>query len=293
MNAVLYIIFVFLEKLVPLFPLKLVRWTAVFLGSVFYYFIPIRKKTAVKNLKIAFPEKSREEVNKIIKCAYKNIFIVIFEFFYMPNLDLNELREFVRIENPGFVKELLTSGNGVIIISAHFGNWELMAWGASRVFGVPFNVIVKEQANKLIDKRINRIRESKGNRMIDMNMGIRDTLWLLRNNNVIAMLADQSAPQNRSVKVDFFIKDVPVFEGVARFALKTGARVMFGIPTRNKDYSYTVNVKEIDTGKYKEYNEENVRKLTQEHVNLLVEYITNYPDHWLWFHRRFKHVIKY
>jgi KDO2-lipid IV(A) lauroyltransferase len=273
--------------------LKFIRWTARFLGSVFYYFIPIRKRTAVKNLKLAFPGKSSEEISKIIKGAYKNIFIVILEFFYMPKLNLNELKEIVRIENPGFVKELLSTGNGLIIISAHFANWELMAWGASRVFGEPFNVIVKEQANKLIDRRINRIRESKGNRMIDMNMGIRDTLWLLRNNKVIAMLTDQSAPENRSVKIDFFIKDVPVFEGAARFALKTGARVMFGIPVRNKDYSYTVNVKEIDTSRYSEYNEDNVRKLTQEHVNMLVEYITNYPDHWLWFHRRFKHVIKY
>jgi KDO2-lipid IV(A) lauroyltransferase len=199
----------------------------------------------------------------------------------------------VKFERSAVISEKLKEGKGLVIISAHFGNWELLAYGGSRIAEVPFNVIVKEQTNKFIDKEINCIRKSAGNKMVDMNMGIRDILWLLRNNRVVALLSDQSAPKESTVRTNFFIKDVPAFEGAARFALKTGAEVLFGASVRNRDGSYNVAVREIDMSKYKDYSEENIRKLTQEHVNILVEFINLYPDHWLWFHKKFKHSVDY
>lgn len=181
-------------------------------------------------------------------------------------------------------------GKGLILISAHFGNWELMAFGVSQMCGEPFNIIIKEQANKLLDKKINEIRELRGNKLIDMSQSLREVLTLLRDNKIVAILGDQSAPRESLVKADFFIKNVPTFEGAARFAFKTGTKLLFGVPTRNKDYSYSLTLHEIDVCKYGEYNEENIQKLTQEHVDLLVEHIRENPDHWLWFHKRFKNV---
>jgi KDO2-lipid IV(A) lauroyltransferase len=290
MNVFLYLIFISLEKVVPLFPLKFWYLVARIYAVVFYYFIPIRKKTAVDNLKLTFPEKSSKQISKIVRGVYRNVFIVIFEFFYMPKFDLEELRKMIKITNLELINEKLKTGKGLVIISAHFANWELMAYGVSQLCGEPFNVIIKEQTNKLIDKRINKLRESKGNRMIDMNRAARDVLGLLRNNKIVALLGDQSAPKESSVKVDFFVKNVPAFEGAARFAIKTGAGVVFSVPYRNEDYSYTVTLNEINMSRYIEYTEDNIKKLTEEHTNMLANYIRKYPDHWLWFHRRFKHV---
>ncbi|MGH2574286.1 MAG: lysophospholipid acyltransferase family protein [Ignavibacteria bacterium] len=290
MNFLFFLLFAALEKTVPIFPLRLTYFLARFYGKFFYYFIPIRKKTAVNNLKLAFPGKSDIEIKKIVKGAYVNIFIVIFEFFYFPKLSDEKIKDIIQVTNLDIIREKLKNGKGLILICAHFGNWELAAFGVSRLCGEPFNVIVKEQENKLVDKRINRIREFRGNKMIYMEQSLREIITLLKNNKIVAMLGDQSAPRESTVKVDFFIKNVPAFEGAARFALKTGANILFGVPMRNKDYTYSITLKDIDTGKYKEYSEENIRKLTQEHTNLLVEYIKAYPDHWLWFHRRFKNV---
>jgi KDO2-lipid IV(A) lauroyltransferase len=293
MNFLLYVLFLILEIFVPLFPLRFIQRVAWLKGWFFYHFIPIRKKVAYKNLKLAFPEKSVSEINSIIRGAYINVMTVMFEFFYLPRLHGEKL---LRLLNPGdltLINEKLKMGKGLVIVSAHFGNWELTAYGCAQLAGEPFNVIVKEQSNKMIDKRINRIRQLQGNKMIEMNSAAREVLSLLRNNKIIAMLGDQSAPKENSVKVKFFTEGVPTFEGAARFAIKTGAQVIFGISVRKDDGSYKIILKDIDVSKYSEYNEANITKLTQEHADILAELIREYPDYWLWFHKKFKHVLEY
>ena len=125
--------------------------------------------------------------------------------------------------------------------------------------------------------------------MINMKNPLREVLALLKNNKIIAMLGDQAATKE-NIKVNFFINDVPTFEGAARFAIKTGAPVLFGVALRDKSYNYSFTFKEIDMSKYREYNDENVKALTQEHTNMLAEIIKQYPGQWLWFHRRFKNT---
>lgn len=293
MNFLVYVLFLLLEKIIPLFPLGFVRRTARLKGLFFYYFIPIRKKTAYKNLRLAFPDKSDAEINSIIKGAYINVFTVIFEFFCMRKLDDTKLKKLVKPEGLRRVAELLKLGKGLIIISAHFGNWELTAYGCARIVGAPFNVIIKEQANKLIDKRINKIRSSAGNKMIDMNNPVREVLAALNKNEPVALLGDQTAPKENSVRIKFFADDVPAFEGAARFAIKTGSPVVFGISIRRNDGTYDIIIRDIDISKYSDYTQENIVKLTQEHADILVDLIKSYPDHWLWFHKRFKHIIEY
>jgi KDO2-lipid IV(A) lauroyltransferase len=293
MNFLIYVLFVFLEKIVPLFPLKFIQHLARLKGLFFYHFIPIRKKVAYKNLKLAFPEKSETEIKTIIKGSYINVLTVIFEFFWLHRLNKDNLTRLLNPDDLRIIIEKLKEGKGLVIVSAHFGNWELTAYGCAVLAGEPFNVIVKEQTNRLVDKRINRIRTLRGNTMLDMNLSVRDVLYLLRHNKIIALLGDQSAPKESSVKVKFFIHDVPAFEGAARFAIKTGANVVFGASVRKKDGTYKVIMRDIDVSKYSEYSEENIRKLTQEHIDILVDMINRYPDHWLWFHKKFKHVIEY
>jgi KDO2-lipid IV(A) lauroyltransferase len=290
LNALEYILFLILEKTVPILPLSFSHFLAEIYAYVFYYIIPIRKKTAISNLKLAFPEKDEKEIHKIVKGVYKNVLIVIFEFFYMRKLKTEGLKSIISVTNPEKYEECLARGKGVVVVSAHFGNWELMAHGVARVIGHPVYVIVKKQSNEKLDVRINEIRESGGNKMIEMQNAPRGVLTALRENKIVAILGDQTAPKDNSVKVHFFVDGVPTFEGAARFAIKTGASVLFAAPVRNKDYSYTVEMKEIDMAKYKDYTDENIKALTQEHTSMLEAAIRKNPDHWLWFHRRFKHV---
>ncbi len=289
MDFLVYVLFVLLKVMIPIFPLKFVQFAAKVKGKMFYYILPIRKKTAISNLMIAFPEKNENEIKEIVKGCYVNVITVIAEFFYMKKLSIERLGGFLKVENIELIDEKLKQGKGLIFISGHFGNWELTAYGIPKLLDKSLNVVVKEQTNKKVSAEIDRIRTSGGNRMIDMRNSIREILTALKNNEMVAMLGDQAAPRE-NVKVDFFVKNVPAFEGTAKIAIKTGAAVLFGVSTRNDDVTYSLRFHEIDTSKYKDTSDENVRALTQEHVDLLVEYIKLRPDHWLWFHRRFKNV---
>ncbi len=289
MHFAVYILFLILKAVVPLFPLPLVRLNAKVIGSFFYYFIPIRKATAFKNIKLAFPEKSSSEIYRIIKGCYKNVFTVIGEFFCMTRFTDEKLKGILRIVNPELMQYSLAKGKGIIFISAHFGNWELLAYGGARVVCKRFNVVVKEQSNKMLDDAINKMRSYSGNRMFEMRESIRAILGSLRSGEIVAMLGDQSAPKENT-RIDFFVKNVPAFEGTARIAIKTGAAVIFTVSVRNEKGNYDVFLHEVDTSKYMASTEENVRSLTQDHFNLLMEEIKKRPDHWLWFHRRFKNV---
>ena len=289
MDFLVYVLFVILKVMIPIFPLKFIQFTAKLKGKFFYYVIPIRKNTAKENLKLAFPGISDKEINTIVKGCYVNVITVIAEFFYMNKLSMDKLGKLLKVENIGLIEEKLKNGNGLIFISGHYGNWELTAYGVPKLINSSLNVVVKEQTNKRVNEGIEKIRSSGGNRMLDMRNSIREILTILKNNGMVAMLGDQSAPKE-NVKVDFFIKGVPTFEGTAKIAIKTGAAVLFGISVRNDDGTYRLTFHEIDTSKYKDTSEENVKALTQEHTDLLVKYIKQRPDHWLWFHRRFKNV---
>lgn len=286
----MYFLFIILKAVVPVFPLGFWQFLAKVYGMLFYYIIPIRKKVAYDNLRLAFPEKSDAEIKAIIKGCYINVLTVIAEFFYMRKFSLSRLNEFIKVSNIELIQQSLAKGKGLIFISAHFGNWELTAYGIGQLCGQQLNVIVKEQSNTKVDEEINKIRTEKGNRMIDMRNTLREVLTLMKENKCVAMLGDQAAPKD-NVKVNFFIDGVPTFEGTARFAIKTKAAVLFGVSTRNNDGTYSLTFHEIDTAKYADSSEENIKALTQEHTDLLMKYIKQRPDHWLWFHKRFKNVI--
>jgi len=286
----MFVLFWILEKTIPLFPLKFIQSAARLKGKLFYHIIPIRKSIARANLKLAFPEKTDSEINEIVKGCYINVLTVIAEFFYLRSMSTPEMKKLLQFSNEELYLQKIKEGKGVIVISGHFGNWELTAFGTNVLTGIGINVVVKEQTNKRVNEGINRIRTAAGNKMIDMRNSLRAILTALKAGEVVAMLGDQSAPKE-NVKVDFFIKDVPTFEGTARIALKTRASVLFAVSVRNADGTYRLRFHEIDISKYEEPSEENVKALTQEHVNLLVEYIKARPDHWLWFHKRFKHIV--
>jgi KDO2-lipid IV(A) lauroyltransferase len=279
-----YFLFSALEKTVRLLSPGSARKLGRVFGFFFYYLFPVRKRAAIANLRLAFPHKGKDELRRILKGSYVNVWIVIMEFFCFQKLSADDFRKMINFSNPEIIEEKLEAGKGLILLSAHFGNWELMAYGASQIAGKPFNVVVKEQSNKKVDRLINRIRELHGNRMVEMKAAPREVMRQLGENEIVAMLSDQFAPGENAVKVNFFVKGVPAYGGAAAIALRKGAAVLFGVGVRKKDFSYDLVLHEIETeGK-------NVESVMQEYYDLLMDYIRRFPEQYLWFHRRFKHL---
>jgi len=278
--------FLFFEKFIPRFPLSWLHKEARFISKLLYYLFPLRKRVALTNLAAAFPNKTPSELKRILKGAYENVLILIQEFFWLPKLTADDFKKMINFTNPEITDQKLRTQKGLILLSAHFGNWELIAYGISRILGKPFHVVVKQQTNKAVDRRINSIRALSGNRMLDMS-SVREVMRLLSENKIIAMLSDQFAPGENTVKVKFFLNNVSAYAGAAAIALKTGAPVLFGVGVRRKDFSYDLTLHVINT------DGRDIYAIMQEYYNLLMNYIRLFPEQYLWFHRRYKNIIPY
>jgi len=212
------------------------------------------------------------------------------EFFYLPKLDKSKVNDMIDSINDQLITEAGLKNKGTIYVSMHYSNWELLAFAFPLLFGQKVNVITKIQASKGLNNIINEYRELSGNEMIETGHSLKKIFEKLKKNEIVGILADQSAHPDYSVYVDFFGKSVAAFSGPAKFALKQNASLMSGYISRNINYGYTCRFEKINYDDLREYNEENVKILTQRIQSVFEKIIKESPAQWLWFHKRFKHM---
>lgn len=286
-NRFEYSILKFLSFIISKMSLKKARGLANMLAFIFYYFIPIRKNLVVKNLKIAFPDLDPKSLKKLTYYSYKNLFIVLIEILYLPYLTVDEIKSLTEISDFDLINKALSKNKGLIFVSAHFGNWEVLAISAALNIGKPFTIITKPLRNTIVNEYINNWRCRFGNKVVPLGISIKSIFKALLEKEIVAMVADQRASQN-SIRMKFFSKETSVFEGPAVFSIKTGAPLILGLAIRQKDGKYKIKLDEIEIP---ESNDENrkIYIMTEKYIRLLEKYISQYPDQWLWFHNRWKH----
>ena len=273
------------------FSLRRVQRIAASIGKFFYHHLPVRRDIALINLKLCFPEKSADEIESILEKAYVNVATVFCEFLYFPKFTRENLREIVEFPDEArrLIEFALERGRGLILISGHFSNWELVALAIGAFSPKQFTIVVHPFHNKAVDGLANKYRGLFGNSTVSMENSVRASLSTLRENGIVALLADQSSAKE-TLPANFFGITVPTFQGPSIFALRTRAVVQFGFPIRKSDGTYRLHLQEIDYDDLKDDSEASVMELTQRHVNALEGFIRKYPENWLWFHKRFKHV---
>lgn len=277
-----------IAALVRRVPLSLAHRIARFLGWALFRVAGYRRAVTIDNLTHAFPEKSREEIESIARRSYVHLFTTLLEMLRFPRVTKEGFQRHLTLRNISLFEEMIGRGKGVILLSAHCGNWEMLAYGGALLVEKPFTIIFHPLHNPRVDKFINAIRTHRGNRMVDMRMGVREIIGTLRASGVIAMLADQSGPKE-STYVTFFGRQASAYEGPAALALRFRVPILCAFSTRTADGTYFVEPKELIYDDLPDASVENVRELTQRHTALLEAHIRTYPDQWLWQHRRWKH----
>ncbi len=280
--------FASVARLLQLLPLGLVRWLARACAVGVYHVLPIRRKLTVLQLRRAFPESTEHDIRRIARGSYINLFITIFEMMWTPRLTDENLPSILRIHNLDVVEHARRRGSGLIIMSGHFGNWEWLSTGASRLMGFNVTVVVHPIHNPAVDELVEGWRTSQGNRVVALGPSIREIISTLRERGIVAMIADQSGPSG-ALYVRLFGRHAATYEGPATFALRTGAPVIMSFAVRADDGNYDVLQEEIPTADLRGASDENLRELTRRHVRALERMIRRHPDQWLWQHKRWKH----
>jgi KDO2-lipid IV(A) lauroyltransferase len=257
------------------------------LGSLAYALLRSRRSVALDNIRFVFgSEVGDERVKGIAKAAFRNLGKSAVEFLNLPRISARDLARKVRFEGEEHLKAALARGNGVVYLTAHFGNWELMGAALSSR-GYPLTVIAREQSDYTTDRTFEEIRRSVGIRVLEEKASVRAALRTLRRNGILGILADQNA-RSGAVFVPFFGKDAATAPGAAVLAMRTNAAVVPAYIVRGVDDTHTVHIEpEIALQRSGDF-EADVAANTREFVLRLEEWIRLYPDHWLWLHKRWK-----
>lgn len=287
-NIVEYILFISLSLFFRTIGLNLSRKFSFAIAFVFYHFIPIRKNVVFDNLRQAFPNYSEDKIEQIAYGSYKSFCITLAEILYMPWLSEEKLKSTMVCNDKNKIAERYEEGNGVILLSAHLGNWEYLATSVALQLNKKFNVVVKPQRNPYVNKWMNKYRTKWTNDVVPLGVSIRNIFSVLLNKGIVAMVADQRGPEE-SLKLEFFGRKTSVYIGPAVLSLKTNAPIIYGLSVRQSDFNYDVKIIEVDRSNLPEDEQAKIRVLTERMLAVLEDIIRKYPEQWLWMHRRWKH----
>jgi Kdo2-lipid IVA lauroyltransferase/acyltransferase len=267
-------------------PRSLARSFAAGVTPLLYGTLPKLRKTAVTNLRIAFPDWAEAQRKALIRTMLHNLGCMAAEFARFPKYTKENIEQFVVLDGHENFLEAQRRGKGVLILTGHIGAWELSSF-AHALYGFPLHFTARPIENSRIDALVNSYRCRAGNRPIFKNESARAMLKILKEAGTIGILADQNTMPEEAVFVDFFGKAASTTTGIARVALHTYAAVVPGYAVWDDSLQkyrlrFEPPVELIRTGD----TERDIFENTQKFTKVLEEIIRKYPDQWVWVHGR-------
>jgi len=277
-----------LGMLVRAMSASMARRFAWLIGDFIHHVVGLRRELVCRNISLTFPEKSDEDVRRIATAVYRNIATTFIDVLRFPLIrKVEDVEALVDIDVSPFWRGTDNGRTGAVVISGHYGNWELMA----TAFGMkakPMTIIVKELSNKALDRAMNHFRTMNGNGVVYQAQAPREGMRLLNEGGVLAILADQSDP-GASAYGEFLGRRATMFHGAAFFALRAKVPLFVGMCRHAENGHYRVDVREIETADLKFCNED-IQTLSIRYTKVLEEYIYRWPEEWFWLHNRWKNA---
>ncbi len=243
---------------------------------------------ALKNLEIAFPEMTPAARLTILRKMYRNWGRVLAEWTHLPELSRANIEQLVTYEDKENLVEAerRSNGRGILVLTGHYGNFELLAIAHS-IYGYHLAIVHRPLRNPLVSAAVCAARVRHGNRLIARKAGGREMVRMLRQNWMIAITLDLDVRQG--VFADFFGMPASTSDGMARMAIATGAPVLPAFMVRQGDtIHHKIKVLPAIYAEKTRDREAAVREYTQRYTNILEQMIREHPDHWNWIHRRWK-----
>jgi KDO2-lipid IV(A) lauroyltransferase len=285
MNLLLAFFFYLFAMLVGLLPFPLLYRFSDFLSYFLRRVIKYRRPVIMKNLESSFPEMEKEEIEAIVKRIYLNLSDIIVEGIRAFTMNHKQVRARHRILNPEIMDTYFEAGQGVIIVTGHYGNWE---WGAlSPALQTRFQIVgfYKPLKNKQIDTFARKNRARYGTILSSIRETTK-TFETHRGNPVIYLMAADQSPSNREMAywVDFLGRETAFLHGPEKHARINNYPVLFVAIRRVKRGFYELELSKLVEDPSKLPDGEITRRFAKHLESLILED----PANWLWSHKRWK-----
>jgi KDO2-lipid IV(A) lauroyltransferase len=244
--------------------------------------LPRLRRVAMRNLELAYPEKTQAERKAIVDEVYRSIARLLYAFSRFPRINRENISQWIRYEGLEHYQKAKKAGHGVLFATAHMGNWELSAF-AHALMTEPMNVVIRPLDDPKVDRLVEQRRRLSGNKLIEKKDGARAILRALQQNEAVGILMDQNTSLQEGVFVNFFGTPACANTAFAKIAHHTGAAIIpgFALWLENENrYVLRFYPAVPMTGDPTED--------TQRLHAILEAVIREYPGQWLWIHRRWK-----
>ncbi|MDD4956464.1 MAG: ELM1/GtrOC1 family putative glycosyltransferase [Candidatus Omnitrophica bacterium] len=264
-------------------PMGLNLWAGRAFGYLIYLLSGKRRKVTYRNIRAAFAsEKSPRDIRRLTIGTYRNMVQTFVEILALTKVDREYLEKHLEIINSENLGKAASNPRGMIMVSAHFGNWE-MSTVASVFQGYPLYLLARDQKMQRLNELLNRLRESKGNIVIRKGADIKNLFRVLKEGKSVGILADQNAGPNGKL-VNLFGRPASTAVGPYRFAQKTGAWILPAFIHRvDGPYHQAVLEEPMVIGK-----NEDITPYVEKYNELLEKHVRKSPDQWMWMHKKWK-----
>lgn len=250
------------------------------------------KKICQINLDFVYENRiTQDRKGEIIKGAYENLVYNLFEFVENQYLSFEQMKEKIEIENEQILQKEIDEGKKIILITAHYGNWELISSFFSMYFK-PLTVVGRPLKNKYLNDDLRRIRNSTGSEMVDKNGSAKTLLKALKNDRMVGLVIDQSVNSRDGVKIDFLGKLATQSDSASRLSLKMNTVVIPIFTQKTAFGKYRCIIKDKIEVPSELEGEEQIVEYTQRQADIISEQIFQKPEDWFWHHKRFKELNK-
>jgi Kdo2-lipid IVA lauroyltransferase/acyltransferase len=275
-------------KILGLLPRGMARRVGIGLSWFVYLLHGRLRQVGMRNLELAFPEKSEAQRARILRGEFASLGRQLAEVCHFPKYNLANIEEVIGYDGLENYQQAYARGKGVLFLTAHFGGWELSAFSHS-MHGHRMYVVMRAMDNVYLDRIIRRYRTMYGNKTVDKDNFVRGLLSAMHAGEVVGVLMDTNMTPPQGIFVDFFGIPACTASGLARIALRTAAAVVPTFTIWDKAAGkyrlrFDPEVELVRSGDL----EADIVANTQKFTSIIEAYVRKYPEQWLWVHRRWK-----
>ncbi|HWP30835.1 MAG TPA: lysophospholipid acyltransferase family protein [Fimbriimonadales bacterium] len=259
------------------------------IGKLAYFFSKKYRTRAIENLRMCFPEWDENKVKRTARAVFEHFGRTAARFFRSYKMPPHEiLNTIVAEEGLDALEQAKALQKGLIIVTAHFGNWERAAQYMNAK-GYKINTVARDADDELTGEIVNRARREQGTEVYSRGSAAKDLLRALSRNEAVAILVDQNA---NDVFVPFFGFPAGTVAGPAVLHLRTGAPILIGFCLENGKGQYRVSFVRPTFPPATGNQEEDIRTIMTVINKVLEDKIREHPEQWLWMHDRWRSARK-
>jgi KDO2-lipid IV(A) lauroyltransferase len=275
------------------FELEDVYLTARLIGNLMYRFDKRHRNRAIQHLRLSFPDWSQARLEQVAKASVRNLVYLGVEVLFTTRMITHaRWRNHLVLKNMGEpTRMLLERKTGLILLTGHFGNWEVVGYGLATI-GFPQVAVARKLDNPYANQYIMGIREKNGLKIVDKAGATDSVEEVLANKGIVGFIADQDAGR-KGAFVDFFGRKASTYKIIGLLAMHYQVPVVIGYGRRlDEQYHFEIGVERTIMPHEWADKPDQLMWITQEYTAALERIVRRDPEQYLWVHRRWKHRPK-